>query len=308
MRKIFLIVGALLAVIVAAGMFLLWRASQPVVYELPVAVTDIPAGTVLRPTMFRLAKWSNLDPESVGRFITVDEFEKANGKVTVTDIRAGFPIAESQVDPNSNSDGESRLSVVISGTKTSYMVIPVSPDSAGNFVQPGDRVDVVLAFNKTDSPAPYSPLSPEGELLAEDKSKAGGQQVQDTAALFPPASKLIVQNLRVLRVDREIPRDQNSNNATDADTLRQKEAAKRVADVKRIYVEVTRDQLEVMSFAINNGTPNIAVRSSTADKVIEPTEGVTWSDFMRWFYIQRGKQIHVDSLRHTGPYEAAPQE
>jgi len=117
-----------------------------------------------------------------------------------------------------------------------------------------------------------------------------------------------MQNLRVLRVDREIPRDQNSNNATDADTLRQKEAAKRVADVKRIYVEVTRDQLEVMSFAINNGTPNIAVRSSTADKVIEPTDGVTWSDFMRWFYIQRGKQVHVDSLRHTGPYEAAPQE
>jgi Flp pilus assembly protein CpaB len=310
MRRIFLIVGALLAVIVAAGIFLLWKTSRPVVYQLAIADTDIPAGTILRQSMFKPVAWSDLDPASAKRFITLDEFEsKALGKATLTDIRAGFPIAESQVDPNSNAEVESRLSVLISGTKTSYIVIPATPDEVGNFVQPGDRVDVMLAIGDRPTIDELA-IGPDGELLKEDKSKGNtGGSGPYQPALVGPMHKLILQNLRVLRVDREIPRDnQNQQNTDNQEAQRERERQKKVATVQRLYVEVTRDQLEVASFALNDGKRNISVRASTGDTVIEPTEGVTWNDFIRWFYIQRNKDIKADSFRKVGPYEGAPRE
>jgi hypothetical protein len=117
-----------------------------------------------------------------------------------------------------------------------------------------------------------------------------------------------MQNMRVLRVDREVPRDSGGQNNNNADAQREKERAKRVADVKRIYVEVDRNQLEVVSFALNNGKRNISVRATTGDTVIEPTEGVAWNDFIRWFYIQRNKEVQADTFRKVGPYEGASKE
>jgi Flp pilus assembly protein CpaB len=312
MRRIFLIVGALLAVIVAGGIFVLWRESRPTVYELPIADTDIPAGSVLKKSMFRAVAWSDLDAQSVDRFVTLEEFEtKANGKVVLTDIRAGLPILESQVDPNSNAEVESRLSVLISGTKTSYIIIPATPDEVGNFVQPGDRVDVILSIGERPQ-ADDLFLNEDGELLKEDKTKnqaGAGGTTQYEPLLAAPIHKLVMQNLRVLRVDREVPRDtSNGQNADNAEAQRERERAKKVATVQRLYVEVTRDQLEVASFALNDGKRNIAVRAATGDTVIEPTEGVTWNDFVRWFYTQRNKEPQADSFRKVGPYEGAPRE
>jgi Flp pilus assembly protein CpaB len=312
MRRIFLIVGALLAVIVAAGIFMLWTRSRPVVYELPIAATDIPAGTILQRQMFRPVAWSDLDPESVDRFITLEEFEaKAQGKAVLSDIRAGLPILESQVDPNSNAEAESRLSLLISGTKTSYIVIPTSPDEVGNFVQPGDRVDLLLTLGDRPTTDDLY-INEDGELLKEDKSKGssgGGGANQFQPLLAGPIHKLVMQNMRVLRVDREIPRDNSQNqNGDNAEQQRERERLKKVATVQRLYVEVTRDQYEVASFALNDGKRNIAVRASTGDTVIEPSEGVTWNDFIRWFYTQRNKEIQADSFRKVGPYEGAPRE
>jgi Flp pilus assembly protein CpaB len=306
MRKIFLIVGALLAAMVAAGIFLLWRQSQPRVYEIPVALADIPAGTVLRSTQFKIARWSNLDSETLDRFITVDEFAQADGKVTLTEIRAGYPVAVTQIDPASNAESETRLSVIISGTKTSYAVIPVTPDMIGNYVQPGDRVDVMLSLG--DINLQDYELGPDGEMLIENKARSGnngsGQLVE---VLMPPFNKVVLQNMKVLRVDREIPRENNDNqNANNAEAQRQREIERRKAEVKRLYVEVTRDQLEVLTFAVNFGKRTVSVRAATADGVIEPTEGVTWNDFVRWFYIQRNKTIKTDSLRNASPYQPAP--
>ncbi len=262
--------------------------------------------------MFKSVTWANLDDESKDRFVTVDNFlQIADGKTTLTEIRAGFPIAKIQVDPQSNAESEQRLSVLISGTKKSYIVVPVSPDAVGNFVQPNDRVDVLVSLGENAETKDLY-LGPDGELLKEDRSKGnnGTAGAQYEPLLASPLSKLILQNMRVIRVDREIPRDNNSSSTgqNDAEAQREKERQKKVADVKRLYIEVDRDQLEVLSFVLNNGKRNIAVRATTGDTVVEPTEGVAWNDFVRWFYIQRGKEIQADSFRKVGPYDAAPKE
>ena len=310
MRRMFLIVGALLAVLVAAGIFMLWKISQPKLSELPVAIADIPAGTVLRPAMFKAVTWANLDADTLKRFITVDEWQKANGKSSLTDISAGYPIAESQIDPNSDAEGESRLSRVISGTKTSYMVIPVSGDVIGNYVQPGDHIDLIVSLG--DSQSPDFRFGPDGEMMVEDKfDKGNGAAPKLVEGLAAPFSKLIVQNLKVIRIDREAVRDSGgaanaANPNAESERVRQLAQAKRVAEVKRLYIEVTRDQYEVLGFVLNTGKRNFAVRAATGDTVIEPSEGVTYNDFMRWFYIQRNKKINVDSFLPASPYTAAP--
>ena len=68
----------------------------------------------------------------------------------------------------------------------------------------------------------------------------------------------------------------------------QAKAQPQVNDVKRLYVKVDRDQLEVLSFVLNTGVRNIAVRSASGSKASLPTDGVTWEDFAKWFFAQRG--------------------
>jgi Flp pilus assembly protein CpaB len=303
MRRVFLLVGALLAVIVAVLIFAFWRWTQPTVYDIPVALADIPAGTVLRSSQFKVVQWKDLDEQSVQNFVTVDTFNQADGKVTTSDIRAGFPVARAQVDPNSSAEIESRLSLAITNTNSYYLVVPATPENAGNFVQPGDRVDLLFSLGSIPQSDSYR-FGPDGELLVKDDSSTGGTGVDTfVPSLVAPISKLIVQNLRVLRVDREQRNEQQGQN--DNSTEARERRARQINDVQRIYVEVDRDQLEVLSFVLNNGKTNVAVRSASAEVGVGPTEGVSWNDFMRWFYIQRNRSVQADSFDGVGPYEPA---
>jgi hypothetical protein len=101
-----------------------------------------------------------------------------------------------------------------------------------------------------------------------------------------PVSKLVMQNMTVMRVERAQP--QQSSQQVAADTPQSQRPLPVVQDVKRIYVAVNKDQLEVMSFALNNGNRTYAVRGT--NNKLEPymSDGVTWDDFAAWFYAQRG--------------------
>jgi Flp pilus assembly protein CpaB len=297
MRRIVLLIGALLAVIVAVGIFLFWRFSQPKEYQVPVAITDIPAGTVIRPNLFRVVTWKDLDKETLDTIVTVDNFTVADGKVTGSNVRAGFPLAKSQVDPNASTTSETRLSEAITRTNAYYFVLPVTPDSLGNYVQPGDRIDLLMSIGDAAELRDLK-INRDGELLAKDSETEAFVPV-----LAPPISKMVMQNLKVLRVDREQTNtNNNNNNQSEEERLRR---ARAINDVKRIYVEVDKLQLEVLSFAINNGKQNFAVRASNAGNAIDSTEGVTWNDFVKWFMTQRGNQVNSQSFEPAGPYEPA---
>ena len=99
-----------------------------------------------------------------------------------------------------------------------------------------------------------------------------------------PVSKLVMQNMKVLRVERDKPRQTSST----TDQQNNQPAVKEVDDVKRLYVKVDRDQLEVLSFVLNTGVRNIAVRADKGSTESLPTDGVTWDDFAKRFFAQRG--------------------
>jgi Flp pilus assembly protein CpaB len=288
MRKTFLILGAVLGVIVAVGIFLYFQISRPTVVEVPVALNDIPAGTVLKAGFFRVTRLSNVDSQTVAKWITVAEWNKVDGKVTTSDIRSGFPIAKAQIDPNSSSAQESRLSVVLTGTNDYYIVIATKPDEVGNYVQPGDRVDLIINIGGADRVDKLS-LGPQETGDVVDHAEA----VTQTIPL--PISKLVMQNMSVLRVDRApVQRSTTSSTAssTQAQAAQQDTASPTTSDVKRLYVKVDRAQLEVLSFVLNNGKRNIVVRAANGSKESLPSDGVTWDDFVRWFFAQRGNQYN----------------
>ncbi len=292
MRRLLLILGAVLGVLVALGIFLWVQVTRPSTVEVPVARADIPAGTVLTPDLFRLTKMANIDQETVSKWITLSDWQLAEGKLATSDIKAGFPVARVQIDPNTPAGAESRLSVVITGTNDYYVIIPTTPDEVGNFVQPGDRVDLLVTIPAREL-LPIT-ISGKNNSTAEVGGAIGATEAQTVTF---PVSKLVMQNMKVLRVEREKPKEQRATSSTDSQNTQK--VAPEVNDVKRLYVKIDRDQLEVLSFVLNTGQRNIAVRAATGSDASLPTDGVTWDDFSRWFFAQRG-----DKADGVQPFDA----
>jgi hypothetical protein len=54
--------------------------------------------------------------------------------------------------------------------------------------------------------------------------------------------------------------------------------------VERLYLEVSREQAEVLSFALHNGALNLPARAVTAGGA---SDGFTWDDFVERFFEDR---------------------
>jgi Flp pilus assembly protein CpaB len=284
MRKLFLILGGVLAVVVAAGVYFFLQSSRPVIVEVPVAIVDIPAGSTLSANMFRIERMSNVDKETLAKWVLKGDWPKADGKVTTSDVRAGFPLAKAQVDPNSTDAQETRLSYALTGTEDYYIVLPVKPDEVGNYIQPNDRIDVIVNFGAGDQKGALT--LPVSDTTPSEMQVAEGDGVAPTGAMTktiePPITKLLIQNLQILRIDRDAAKSSGDSS----------KAAPPTGDVKRLYIKVTRDQLEVLSFVLNNGKHSYAVRAAISGNDALPTDGVTWDDFVRWFFAQRGNDVN----------------
>lgn len=296
MRKLFILLGAVLGIAVAIGIFLFLQLSRPTTIEVPVARNDIPAGTVLKAELFRVSRMANLDSETLAKWVTVAEWSKADGKVATSDIRAGFPVAEAQIDPNSSNAQESRLSLALIGDDEYYVVIPANPNEVGNFVQPGDRIDLIISLGDGSNKEAVAVTQPSEARNPNQVTTQPTPQVVISETAPMPMSKLVIQNMSILRVDREVVRAQTGTQQTQQQSTV-------AGNVQRLYVRVDRDQLEVLSFVLNNGKRNFAVRAASGSAETVPVNGVTWEDFVNWFYSQRDK-TNGDPFDTTSP--AAP--
>jgi Flp pilus assembly protein CpaB len=280
MRKLFLILGVVLAIVVAGGVFFFLQSSRPTVVEVPLAINDIPAGTTLRANLFRITKLSNVEKQTLAKWVLKGDWNSADGKVATSDVRAGFPLAKAQIDPNSSDAQETRLSYALTNTDDYYIVLPVKPDDMGNYIQPNDRIDLIVNFGAGQNGAFTLPITDTAAAPAVDEAAVASTSAM-TKTINPPVTKLLVQNLRILRIDRAASKSSDSS-----------QAAPPTGDVQRLYIKVTRDQLEVLSFVLNNGKHSYAVRAAISGDDAPPTDGVTWDDFVRWFFAQRGNDVN----------------
>lgn len=286
MRRITLIIGALLGMITAGGLIFINIINRSAAVEVVLAVRDLPAGTALRADMFRVARWSDVDDADAERLVIAEEFPKHEGRLLIHDVPAGIPLAEAHIDSALPGDAHLRLSSIITATDSYYFVLPASADKIGNWVQPGDRIDLLVSVGRLDV-ADLRTTLPTPAYIPPPVIRA--DEVQ-SVTLQSPASKLVLQNLRVLRIDRAAPRNQGAMQTGGFSAQSEAEQGEAPpADVLRIYVAVTRDQLEILSFIKHNGEHDFAVRSP-ANTLIAATSGVAWEDFVRWFFAQRGNR------------------
>ena len=302
MRRITLLIGALLGLITAGGLIFINVVNRSAVVEVVLAMHDLSAGTPLRADMFRVARWSDVDAADADRFITAEEFTNHEGRLLIHDLPAGSPLAESHIDSALPQDAHLRLSSIITDSDSYYFVLPAAADEIGNWVQPNDRIDLLVSVGRLDVADLRTELPPPAfippPILRADEVQS--------ITLQTPASKLVLQNLRVLRVDRTAPRGQGTMQAggfgAPAET---KQGEAEPAEVLRIYVAITRDQLEILSFIKHNGEHDFAVRAPS-NHLVAATDGVAWEDFARWFFAQRDnrKASAVQPFAAAGPYSS----
>ncbi len=280
MRKVFLIVGAVLGVIVAIGLFLFIQFSKPSTVNVPIAIGNIPAGSTLKPSFFRVVKMSNVDQQTLSEWITEGDWGKlADGKATNSDIHVGMPVARTQVNTSLTASSEFRLSNILTGTNDYYVVLPVKTDELGLYIQPYDRIDVIISLGTVGKDLTLPPVVT--NTLGAAVETQNRLAVTQTIPL--PVTKLVMQNMLILRIDRDKP----SGSAAQQNAA-QTDPANATGELKRLYLKVDRDQLEVLSFILNTGKRTLVIRAATGSKESVPTDGVTWDDFVKWFYAQRG--------------------
>jgi Flp pilus assembly protein CpaB len=303
MRKIFLLIGLTLGVIAAAGLIYFNLANQPVVSRIMVATRDIPAGELLNANDFRVARWGDVDQNALARYVTLERFRQYEGQRLLSDVRAGFPLGVVQLDPDTPVGLAARLSLAVTGTDRYYAVLPATPDDIGNWVQPNDRIDLLVTLGQFEMRELNMPLPPPTDLTVIDPAEAS---VPLSLTLMQPSTKLVLQNIRIVRIDRA-KSEQRANvtrGSAYTGSAPVESASDEVRDVKRIYVEVSREQLEILTFLKRSGRHDFAVRGVSNEQQ-EASLGVSLTDYVRWFFAQRGNQdsANVDALSPAGPYE-----
>jgi len=281
-----LIVGLVGAVIVALGVVFVLRSKETDVVQIPVAVQDIPAGTALDPSLFRREFVAGLEPQTLAAYVTVAEFPAYEGFPLLETVPANAPLLKSQVRTDDANLRQNRLTLLLSDPANLVYPIPANADLVGNYVVAGDRVDVIFSLSRmaaselvhTETITATGDLSGTARAATPTPTPIPGSVVTTTLQL--PVAKVILPDVLVLRVERE----QIRSSSTSFGMGTEEEARPVEGDVLRLYLEVTREQAEILSFAVNNGTLNLPARAEPAGG---HSDGFTWDDFVDGFFEER---------------------
>ncbi len=286
MRRIntpFLIVGIVLALVAVAGLFILGSLLNPAPVNIPVAIGDIPAGTVLQQGQFRLEAWNGVRAETLARLHTTGNFPV--GQRALTDIPQGSPLYKAYVADPANAAYAVRLTSFVSDTNRVLMALPVSPDLGGNIPVNGDVVDLVFALGSVQA----RELTNRPEVTPPPPTLGGPVAALEptpevTTTLPLPAAVLILEDIPVIHVEREKIVTSNSSILPSGEASSQPTVIE--GNALRLYVSVTREQAEVLAFALHSGKTFLAVYPSDGRRPEYPG-GITWQDFEDLFFERR---------------------
>lgn len=112
-----------------------------------VASGEFRFGEPITTDMLKLVDWPE-DSFPEGAFSSIEEASKDNQRRAIGSIMRGEPILQSKV---TGEDGKAGLSSIISEGMRAVTVPVNTVNGVGGFVQPGDRVDLVLTSDDSDS-------------------------------------------------------------------------------------------------------------------------------------------------------------
>jgi pilus assembly protein CpaB len=209
-RQASLVVALVCGLLAAVGAWV-WIAQQrskapkvPTQIEVPVPAQAIPAQTELRPNMFQKQPF---EPSKLPSDVAASP-ESLHEQVSLIELPAGQPIKQGDIAP------KSRMGLAF-GVPRGYRALSVPLDIVGNvgdFVKPGNRVDVLASFERDKDVVVRTVVQdvevlsvnqdtakPEGEKTAEgDGEKASARQggraatTPVTLALTPAQAQVVL--------------------------------------------------------------------------------------------------------------------
>ncbi len=150
------------------------KAEEIPVAEVLVASGDIEAGHIVTPSQLKWQAWpeDNIAEQFIRRDMDPDAVEELDGAVARTMIFAGEPVRNSKLA----IAGPGGFLAATLPTGMRAVSAPISErNSAGGFILPNDRVDVLLTQNVPD------PANPDNEILT---------------------TETVLENIRVLAIDQ----------------------------------------------------------------------------------------------------------
>lgn len=139
---------------------------KPAMVPVVVASKEVPSAVALSGDQLKVRQWPS-DSALAGKF---SRLEDATGRVTATPLAAGEPILESKLVPKGVIPG---LTALLPMDKRAMTVKVDEASGVAGFLNPDNRVDVVVTFDKGD--------------FSKD-----------------PIAKVVLQNLRVLGAGQKI--------------------------------------------------------------------------------------------------------
>jgi Flp pilus assembly protein CpaB len=280
-----LIAGLVGAVIVALGVVFVLRSGKADTVQIAVAIQDVPAGSAVDSTLFRRETVAGLKPQTLAAYVTVAEFSAYEGFPLLETVPANAPLLKSQVRTDDPNMRQNRLTLLLSDPANLVYPIPAGADLVGNYIVAGDRVDVIFSLSRmaqselihTETITATDGVTGTAHTATPTPLPAGSVV---TTTLHLPIAKVILPDVLVLRVERE----QIRSSSTSFGMGTEEEARPVEGDVLRLYLEVTREQAEILSFAVNNGTLNLPARAEPAGG---HSDGFTWDDFVERFFEER---------------------
>jgi Flp pilus assembly protein CpaB len=287
-----LILGLVGAVVVMIAVVVVVRLGRGTPVELPVAVADITPGTPLEPAMFRLQEVRGMDAGTLAAYVTAAEFAPYVGLPSYEMIHAGAPVLKAQLpdpnDPETANWRQSHLTLLLSDESHLVYPLPVTAEQVGDHIVAGDRVDVIFTLGRVaaqdiahveeldEPPIPRSTgaISPTGRTLPP--ARRAGAVITTTFHL--PVAKVILADVPVLRVERERVRTAAASYGLSGEDPQPVVVE---GEIVRLYLEVDREQAEILSFALHNGALNLPARAVPAEGT---SEGFTWDDFEQLFF------------------------
>jgi pilus assembly protein CpaB len=207
----------------------------PVLSEVLVASTTVPPGRKLDVGSVRWDSWpiASVAPNFITKEKQPDTAKAVEGIVVRSPLVAGQPITELNTV---RTDATGFLAATLMPGMRAVATNVTAESSAGGFVLPNDRVDVILTH----------------EIPAA--SGSGGQNVKLWAA------NTILRDVRVLAVDQIAQPQSVPTTATDgAAAAAVTETDARVG--KTVTLEVTPGQAELLQRAVASGNISLALRS-----------------------------------------------
>jgi Flp pilus assembly protein CpaB len=179
--------------------------------------------------------------------------------------------------------GVSSSAEILKNLEPGFRAMAVQVDQVtgvGTIIQPGDRVDVVISFEDTDSKFPVvveGPTTREGVPLQEVRHFAPLDPINHTSI------KVLVQNSKVLGTLLPPPPAENSQEASPPPASGGGQVAL-TGQQQIVILQLTAQQVELVRFAQLDGNLSLVLRA-TGDKDAPPdvTTGITLFELVeRW--------------------------